>query len=166
MELRSEFDRLRALPSLSATAARRATLRIRRPGGSRRRRTLGSAVLTRGRRTVWIYPLASDRKAQTATTLLHELVHASGCWRHDARFARRLLRVAREAWPEVDFSAAQSAGAAARDVDMAIEIALARHLRWLWWRRMRAHIQDQVIALWSALRARIRSVQDLGPSRS
>jgi len=40
-----------------------------------------------------------------AATLLHEMVHASGLWRHDRRFKARLAEATREAFPEAPLPA-------------------------------------------------------------
>lgn len=89
--LSQELARLRKIPTFRDTHACRARLRLSpSPGGEARQD---------GQALPQIHlPDRPLRRNQAQALLLHEMVHVSGCWRHDARFARRLLRAAEEAY--------------------------------------------------------------------
>jgi hypothetical protein len=87
-------------------------------------------------------------------TLLHELVHLSGYWRHNRRFARRLARAARDAWPALNLPVHPERAQAA---DHAVETALSEwHQRQRPVARLRRRLHAMGHRLVSFLRARVQ----------
>ena len=94
---------------------------------------------TRGALGVVVFTQSGDAPEDVSVTLLHELVHLSGCWEHDQRFRQRLLRAAAEAWPDVDLARAR---VAARDSHKALDAALVAALSAPWWQRAYSPIRS------------------------
>lgn len=133
IDLEPFVERFRAVPVLANSPVGRRGVQVNVKSPHRQGLTNAMACREEGSRgsvrlSITLYDYAWVGPSEAVETLLHEFVHLSGCWGHDVRFKRRLLRAVEMAFKDtpIDLSVAERLADGATDrLDAALVRALA-----------------------------------------